>query len=129
MAFNLSIRTRRADDDEPLYSASVAAQLARVSLELLRQCEEESLIRPRAMAGGGLGYSAADIRRLIRIRRLQDDLELDLPAVEVVLHMRRQVLDLMAELDELERQMWRRERLLLAEMQRLRRRVADEAEW
>lgn len=126
MARNLIIRSRR---DEPIYTRSVAAELARISEEFLRACEQERLIRTRVMTGGGQGYSAADVRRLARIRRLREDLELDLPAVEVVLHMRRRVLDLLQEMDEMERYMRQREQELLAEIQQLRRHLAEEADW
>jgi len=81
------------------------------------------------MVGGGLGYSAADIRRLARIRRLREDLGLNFPAVEVVLHLRRRIIELLLELDELERQMIQREQVLLEEIQRLRRQLATEARW
>jgi DNA-binding transcriptional MerR regulator len=126
MARHLIVRSRK---DEPIYTRSVAAELARISEEFLRACEQERLIRARVMTGGGQGYSAADIRRLARIRRLREDLELDLPAVEVVLHMRRRVLDLLQEMDEMERYMRRREQALLAEIQQLRRHLAQEADW
>ncbi len=119
----------QARDDEAVYSRTVAAQLAGVSLSFLRRCEREGLLRPRAMPGGGLGYTAADVRRLMRIRRLREDLGLNLPAVEVVLRLRRQVIDLLVELDELEREMLRREQALLEEIQRLRRQLAAEARW
>lgn len=119
----------RAQDDEAVYSRTVAAQLAGVSLSFLRRCEREGLLRPKAMPGGGLGYTATDVRRLIRIRRLREDLGLNLPAVEVVLRLRRQVIDLLLELDELEREMLQRERALLGEIQRLRRQLAAEARW
>lgn len=119
----------RSRDDEAVYSRTVAAQLAGVSLSFLRRCEREGLIRPKAMAGGGLGYSAADIRRLIRIRRLREDLGLNLPAVEVILRLRRRVIDLLMELDELEREMAQREQMLLEEIHRLRRQLAAEARW
>ena len=126
MPFNLTVRIR---DDEPFYTRSVAAQVARISLEFLRLCEQENLLQAKIMAGGGQGYTPADIRQMARIRRLREDLELDLPAVEVALHLRRQVVDLLAQIDEMERQMSKREQTLLNEIQQLRRRLATEAEW
>ncbi len=126
MAFKAPVRPR---EEEPVYTRPVAAQLAGVSLSFLRRCEREGLIQPKVMAGGGLGYSAADIRRLVRIRRLREDLGLNLPAVEVVLHLRRRVVDLLLQLDEMERQMLQREQALLEEIQQLRRRLAAEADW
>lgn len=126
MAFDLMIRYR---DDEPVFTHSVAAQLARVSLEFLQQCEQEGLIVARRMLGGISGFSRSDIRRLVRIRRLREDLGLEFEAVEIVLHLRQQVMDLLNEMDRIERNLLRREQELLNEIQELRRRVADEPHW
>ena len=123
MVYRLVIRSH---DDEPIYSRPVAAQLAQVSLNFLRLCERENLIQVRVMTGGREGYSVADIRRLTRIYRLREDLGLDLPCVEVVLNLRRQVLELMSQVDEMERQMARREQELMDEIRQLRRRLAKE---
>lgn len=126
MSYKLTIRSR---DDEPVYTRLVAAQLAQVSLDFLCLCEEEGLIQVQGMAGGGQGYSVAGIRHLVRIQRLHEDVGLDLPAVEVTLNLRRQVLDLMAQIEELERRMAQREQELLDEIGELRRRLAVEADW
>lgn len=126
MTYRLVIRSR---DEEPVYTRPVAAQLAQVSIEFLRLCEEENLIQVQVMAGGGQGYSVAHIRHLARIRRLHEDLELDLPAVEVVISLRRRVLDLMTQMDEVERRAAQREQELIDEIRLLRRRLAQEAEW
>ena len=116
-------------DDDMLYERETARKLARISANLLRQCEVEQLVQPHVRSGGRTGYSAADIRELARIRRLRDDLGLPLDAIEVVLHMRRQLLDLQAELARMERQMAWREQELLVEMAALRRRLAEDAGW
>lgn len=116
-------------DEEMLYEREVARQLARISADLLRQCEVEQLVPPRVRRTGRAGYNAADIRELARIRRLREDLELNLEAIEIILHMRRQMLDLQAEMARTEQQMARREQDLLAEMQALRRRTAVDANW
>ena len=111
---------RYSKDDELIYSRSVAARLAQMTLERLSLCERQGLIQTRVMAGGVEGYNVADIHRLVRIRRLRDDLGLGLPAVEIVLRMRRQVLDLRAQIDEMEERMARREQELVEEIRRLR---------
>jgi len=116
-------------DKEMLYEREAAQQLAHISADLLRQCEAEQLIQLRRQSVGRAGYSAADIQEMARIRRLRDDLGLNLEAIEVILHMRRQTLNLQAELARVERQMTRREQELLAEMQALRRRLVDDASW
>ena len=81
------------------------------------------------MSGGGVGFGVADIRHLARIRRLREVLELDLPAVDVVLNLRRQVLDLLAHIDDMERNMVRREQELMDEIRQLQRHLAEEAKW
>jgi hypothetical protein len=115
--------------DEPRYTRILAARLANISLEFLEKCETERLIDVRIISSDQLGYSARDIRHLILIRRLHEDLEIDFPALEVVLNMRRQLLDLQTQMDAFERQAAEREERLKREMVNLRRRLADEAEW
>ena len=119
----------RSEIEDTIFTRPVAVRLAGVSLELLEMCEREELLRPRRMAGGGEGFNVADVRQMARIRRLQEDLGLDLEAIAVVLHMRRRMLRLLAEVESIERQMWQRERTLRAEIQKLRRRSTEEGEW
>ena len=115
--------------EEPLYTRPAAARLAHVSLEFLRRCEQERFLQPRPLPDGGAGYSVADIRRLARIRRLRQSLELDMPAVEVVLHLRRQVVELQTLLDQMEKEMEQREQMWLREIRELRRQMAQEMKW
>jgi hypothetical protein len=98
-------------------------------MDFLRQCEEEQLVQVQITSSGEEGFSRAEVRRLVRIQRLCQDLDLDLGAVEVVLHLRRQVMDLQAQMEGLEQQMLQRERALLNEIQTLRRRLAADANW
>uniref|UniRef100_A0A7V4G8Q4 MerR family transcriptional regulator n=1 Tax=Desulfobacca acetoxidans TaxID=60893 RepID=A0A7V4G8Q4_9BACT len=109
--------------DTLIFTRTVTAQLARVSLEFLELCEAEALVRPRPLGEGEVGYGAEDIERLSQIRRLHEMLGLDLPAVEIVLHLRDQVLSLLERLSDLERRFARREEELLREIEDLRRRV------
>jgi len=126
MTYTLILRSRH---EEPMYSRPVAAQLAQISLDLLRICEEEGLIQSQVMTGGGEGFTVADIRHMARIRRLREVLELDFPAVEVALNLRRQVVDLLAQLDDMERNMARREQELMDEIRQMQRHLAEEAKW
>ena len=119
----------RSEEEGPLYTRQVASRLARISLELLRRCERETIVRPRPLPGGGVGYTAEDVRRLARVRRLRESLGLDLPAIEVVLHLRRQVTELQAYLAQLEREMEQREQEWSREIQELRRQLSREANW
>jgi DNA-binding transcriptional MerR regulator len=105
-----------------IFNRTIAAQLARVSMEFLEHLETEELIQPRPLEGGETGYAAEDIQRLCRIRRLYETLGLDLPAVEVVLRLREQVVNVLVQMDEMERRFARRERELLQELNELRSR-------
>lgn len=115
--------------DVPRYTRIVAAQLADISMVFLERCETERLIQVRVIRGGKPGYSARDIRELARIGRLHADLELDFPALEVVLNMRQQLLDLREQMERLEREMVLREERLTRELVDLRRRLAAESGW
>ena len=107
----------------------MAARLARISLEFLDECAKEDLIQFRVMREGGVGLSQGQLRRLVRIRRLKEDLELDMPAIEIVLRMRSRMIDLMQELDDLESRMERREEVLRAEVRALERRLSEGYNW
>ncbi len=126
MKYKLIVRPK---DDTPAYTYQTAADMARISTDFLRQLEEEELILPKWMSGGLRGFSAADLDELARIRRLREDLELDLPAVEIVLHMRQQVLGMITQIDEMEQWFTHREAELLQEIHQLRHRLAAEAIW
>lgn len=87
--------------DEPLFSLPAAARLARISMDLLRQSVSEGLVHPQPMAGGEEGLTYGEARRLLHVRSLVEDLGLEVSAVEV----------------------------LLGEIRRLQRRVAQEPDW
>jgi len=114
---------------EVFYSLSSASQLARVSVDFLKECEREGLVRPQMMAHGEHGYPFSEIRQLARIRRLCDTLALDLAAVEVILHLRQQVVDLIEQLSHIEQQINGREQDLLSEIQALRYHLAKDVDW
>ena len=120
---------RSEDKEERIFTRSMAAQLARITLEFLEECERAELIRAGRMPGGSPGYTTADVRNLARIRRLRQDLGLDLAGVEVVLHMRRRIVEMLGEMEAIESDMLRRERELQREIQRLRRRLAEDVDW
>jgi len=105
-----------------LFTRTVAAQLARVSLDFLERLEQDDLIRPRELEGGEKGYAPEDIGRLSRIRRLHETLGLDLDAVEVVIRLRDQVMEMLTQMEEMEARFNRREQELVQELNDLRRR-------
>ena len=56
--------------ERPLYSISVAAELAELPLPSLRLYEERGLVTPARTRGGTRRYSDADIERIKRIAAL-----------------------------------------------------------
>jgi DNA-binding transcriptional MerR regulator len=82
-----------------VFSIDEAADAAGLEVTIVRHYAELGLIAPAPQ-----GYGAPELAELRCVRRLMDDLELDLPAVEVVLRMRRQILALQEQLRRIERE-------------------------
>jgi len=104
-----------------IFARTVTAQMARVSLEFLGRLEAEDLMQPHTREGREPGYTPEDIHRLTLIRRLHETLGLDLAAIEVVLHLREQMLETLNRMEEMQRRFARREQELLQELNELRR--------
>jgi MerR family transcriptional regulator/heat shock protein HspR len=89
--------------DEPRYAISVVAARCGVHKGTLRRYEEWGLLEP-VRAGRRRLYSEADIEHVQRIRRLVDDLGINLAGAAAVIHLRQQVIALQRELDDLREQ-------------------------
>jgi len=118
----------RSDIRQKIYSLNEIAKYARVTTEFIRECERENLIQVTLMHGT-IGYGHDTVRRLIRIRHLHRDLGLDLTAIDCVLRMRRKIGNLQKQINDIERRMIEREQELTAEIQRLRKQLAQESDW
>ena len=57
-------------DDRGVYGITVAAEMAGMGVQMLRQYEARGLLRPDRTDGGTRRYSAADLDRLRRIGEL-----------------------------------------------------------
>ncbi len=79
---------RESDIDGGRYTISVAAEIVSVHQQTLRHYERLGLIEPRRGKGEIRYYSPQDIDRILQIRRLVDELGVNLAGVEVVLNMR-----------------------------------------
>jgi len=93
--------TNDAEERQPRYIISVAASLAECHPQTLRHYERLGLVTPVRTRGNVRMYNDHDIEQLHRIQRMMDDLGVNLAAVEVILHMREQILELRSELDAL----------------------------
>lgn len=87
------------------YTISVAAELVSVHQQTLRHYERLGLIEPARGKGDIRYYSPEDIDRIQQIRRLVNELGVNLAGVEVVLHMRDHIEQLQRESEEAMRRM------------------------
>ncbi len=93
--------------DGAWYIISVAAQKANVHEQTLRHYERLGLIAPARKGPSPHSprlYSDRDIERVVHIRRLMQDLGVNLAGVEAILHMRDRMEQMQAEMaSELDR--------------------------
>ena len=98
------------DMDAPVFVISVAAQLAGMHPQTLRQYDRLGLVQPGRAAGGGRRYSARDVELLREIQRLSQEDGVNLAGVkriigleQLVVELQRRVLDLEAEITDAHR--------------------------
>ncbi len=96
-----SARPGGHDDDAPVFVISVAAELAGMHAQTLRQYDRLGLVTPTRTAGGGRRYSRRDIAVLQEVVRLSA-LGLGLEGVRQVLDLENQVAALRSRVRELE---------------------------
>ena len=78
-------------EDRPLYVISVAAELVDMHPQTLRLYERKGLIEPSRSSGQTRLYSQRDIDHLREIRRLTQELGVNLAGVEEIIRLRRQL--------------------------------------
>lgn len=93
--------------DEPCYVISIAARKVGVHVQTLRYYERAEIIRPSRSKGNTRLYSERDIERLHHIRRLTDELGINLAGVEVVLRMTDRMAEMQQRIEELEQEVRR----------------------
>lgn len=82
------------------YTIGVAAELVNVHQQTLRHYERLGLIEPERGKGEIRYFSPGDIERIQQIRRLVDELGVNLAGVEVILNMREQMERIRRDLDQ-----------------------------
>ena len=97
------VEVEEAGDDEPRYLITAVASRAGIHVQTVRRYEAFGLVAGRRSEQGLALYSEADIARIQRIRRLTDDLGVNLAGAAAVLHLREQVIALKRELADLQR--------------------------
>ena len=83
-------------EERPVYVISVAAELVEMHPQTLRLYERKGLIRPKRSAGKTRLYSERDIERLREIRRLTQELGVNLAGVEEIMRLRERIEELRA---------------------------------
>jgi MerR family transcriptional regulator/heat shock protein HspR len=85
------------------FAISVAARLLGVHAQTLRAYERQGLLTPSRTKGRIRLYSVTDIRRAQQIRRLIEDLGVNLAGVEVILQLTERIRQLEEEIERLRR--------------------------
>jgi MerR family transcriptional regulator, heat shock protein HspR len=105
------------DDDAPVFVISVAATLAGMHPQTLRQYDRIGLVSPGRASGRGRRYSARDIAMLREVQRLSQDEGVNLAGVKRILELEMQVdalqqrvRELHTELEATQHEISRRER-------------------
>ena len=89
------------DRGKPLYMIGVVAEMLKVHPQTLRFYEKKGLLRPSRTVGRTRMYSAEDVEDLARLLRLTRDLGVNLAGVEIILKMRRRMVDMQKQIEDL----------------------------
>ena len=89
------------DDDTPVFVISVAAELAGMHPQTLRQYDRLGLVTPGRAGGGGRRYSARDVERLREVQRLSQEEGVNLAGIKRVIELEHHVEALRGRLAEL----------------------------
>jgi MerR family transcriptional regulator, heat shock protein HspR len=99
-------RTGDVPEDAPVFVISVAAELAGMHAQTLRQYDRLGLVTPGRTGGGGRRYSARDVALLREVQRLSQHEGVNLAGIKRIIELeshvdalRQRVAELAAELD------------------------------
>ena len=95
-------------EDAPVFVISVAASLAGMHAQTLRQYDRLGLVTPGRTVGGGRRYSARDVALLREVQRLSQDEGVNLAGIKRIIELeshvdalQARVAELMAQLEQL----------------------------
>ena len=89
------------DKGRPLYMIGVVAEMLKLHPQTLRMYEKKGLIHPSRTEGRTRMYSSEDVEEIARVIRLTRDLGVNLAGIEIILKMRRRMLDMQHQLEDL----------------------------
>src|SRR5512136_2637576 len=90
------------NDREPRYVISVAARLLGVQTHTLRYYEKIGIIEPSRSRGNIRLYSESDIEYLRQLKRLMDELGVNLAGVEIIMRMTERISQMQRRIEALE---------------------------
>src|SRR5262245_13818735 len=89
------------DRAKPLYMIRVVAEMVGVHPQTLRFYEKKGFLRPSRTEGRTRMYSAEDVDELARVLRLTRDLGVNLAGVEIIIKMRRRMIEMQKQIEDL----------------------------
>jgi MerR family transcriptional regulator/heat shock protein HspR len=89
------------DKGKPVYMIGVVAEMLKLHPQTLRMYEKKGLIRPSRTEGRTRMYSSEDVEEIARVVRLARDLGVNLAGIEIILKMRRHMMDMQHQLEDL----------------------------
>jgi MerR family transcriptional regulator/heat shock protein HspR len=89
-------------DDTPVFVISVAAELAGMHPQTLRQYDRLGLVTPGRSGGGGRRYSPRDVELLREVQRLSQQDGVNLAGIKRIIELENQVEALQARVSELQ---------------------------
>jgi len=89
------------DRGKPRYMIGVVAEMLGVHPQTLRFYEKKGLVRPSRTVGRTRMYSQEDVDELARLLRLTRDLGVNLAGTEIILRMRRRMLEMQKQIEDL----------------------------
>jgi MerR family transcriptional regulator, heat shock protein HspR len=92
---------RELPDDAPVFVISVAAELAGMHAQTLRQYDRLGLVSPGRTRGGGRRYSPRDVALLREVQRLSQEDGVNLAGIKRIIELESQVEALQARVHEL----------------------------
>ena len=100
-AGDLGDALRAVAEDAPVFVISVAAELAGMHAQTLRQYDRLGLVRPGRTPGGGRRYSPRDVALLREVQRLSQEDGVNLAGIKRIIELESRVEALQARVHEL----------------------------
>jgi MerR family transcriptional regulator/heat shock protein HspR len=89
---------QQIDERAPVFVISVAAELAGMHPQTLRQYDRIGLVSPQRTSGRGRRYSARDVAQLREVQRLSQEEGINLAGIKRILELQDEVTQLQSQL-------------------------------